>query len=88
MLQKLPVNNFEWIKNTSQFNEDFIKTIMKKVMKNIFLKLIFNILKDFMNFIMIYHFCQERIKLKKSNSLWLIYMIKLNILYAEIQNKH
>ena len=25
MLQKLPVNNFEWIENTSQFNEDFIK---------------------------------------------------------------
>ena len=25
MLQKLSVNNFEWIKNTYQFNEDFIK---------------------------------------------------------------
>ena len=25
MLQKLPVNNFEWIKDTSQCNEDFIK---------------------------------------------------------------
>ena len=25
MLQRLPVNNFEWIKDTSQFNEDFIK---------------------------------------------------------------
>ena len=25
MLQKLPVNNVYWIKNTSQFNEDFIK---------------------------------------------------------------
>ena len=25
MSQKLPVNNFEWVKNTSQFNEDFIK---------------------------------------------------------------
>ena len=25
MLQKFPVNNFEWIKHTSQFNEDFIK---------------------------------------------------------------
>ena len=25
MLQKLPVNNFEWIKDTFQFNEDFIK---------------------------------------------------------------
>ena len=25
MSQKLPVNNFEWIKDTSQFNEDFVK---------------------------------------------------------------
>ena len=36
MSQKFPVNNFEWIKDTYQFNEDFIKTIMKKVMRNIF----------------------------------------------------
>ena len=36
MSQKLPVNNFEWIKDTSQFNEDFIKTLMKKAMKDIF----------------------------------------------------
>ena len=27
MSQKLPVNNFEWIKDTSQLNEDFIKKI-------------------------------------------------------------
>ena len=33
--QKLPVNNFEWMKGTFQFNEEFIKTIMKKVMKDI-----------------------------------------------------
>ena len=25
MLQKLPLNNFEWMKNISQVNEDFIK---------------------------------------------------------------
>ena len=25
MSQKLPVNNFKWIKNTCQFNDDFIK---------------------------------------------------------------
>ena len=25
MSQKLPVNNFGWIKDTSQFNDDFIK---------------------------------------------------------------
>ena len=26
MLQKLAVNNFEWIEDTSQLNEDFIKS--------------------------------------------------------------
>ena len=56
MSQKLPVNNFEWIEETSQFDGDFTKTIMKKVMKDIFLKLMFNILKNYTNVIMIYHF--------------------------------
>ena len=46
MLQKLSVINLEWIKDTSQFKEDFIKNIMKKVIKDIFLKLIFNTLKN------------------------------------------
>ena len=27
MSQKLPVNKFEWIEDTCQFNEDFIKKI-------------------------------------------------------------
>ena len=35
MSQKLPVNNFEWIEDTSQFKEDFIKAVMKRVMKDI-----------------------------------------------------
>ena len=35
MLQKLLVNDFKWIKDTSQFNEDFIKNY-KKEMKDIF----------------------------------------------------
>ena len=30
MLQKFPVNNFEWIKNNSQFNEDLIKNYNKE----------------------------------------------------------
>ena len=30
MSQKLQVNNFEWIKDTSQFNEDFIKNYNDK----------------------------------------------------------
>ena len=36
------------------------ETIMRKVMKNIFLKLIFSILKNYMNFIISYHFYQEK----------------------------
>ena len=59
MLQKLTVNKFEWIENTSQFNEDFIKNILKKVIKDIFSKLMFNTLKNYMNFIIIYHFYQK-----------------------------
>ena len=56
MLQKLPLNNFEWIKHTSQFNKDFIKNYDEKAMKDIFLKLVFNILKNYMTFTMIYFF--------------------------------
>ena len=57
MLQKLPVNNFEWIKDTFSFNEDFIKNFSFK--KDIFLKLMFNILQNYMSFIVIYHFYQK-----------------------------
>ena len=56
MLQKLPVNNFEWIKDTSQFNEDFIKNYNKESDEGYFLEVDVNILKKYMNFIMIYYF--------------------------------
>ena len=36
--QKLPVNGFKWMKNSSKFNEDFIKNMMKIVIQDIFLK--------------------------------------------------
>ena len=85
MSQKLSVNNFEGIEDISQYNEDFIKTIIKKVMKFIFLKLMFNILKDYMNFIMIYHFHLRGWRLNNSKSLLLIYMIKLNMLIYMIK---
>ena len=39
---------------------------MKIVVKDIFLKLMFNILKSYMNFIMIYHLYQKEWKLKKN----------------------
>ena len=30
MSQKLPVNNFEWMKDTSQLNEHFIKNYIEQ----------------------------------------------------------
>ena len=53
MLQKLLLNNFERIKDTSQFNKVFIKNYNEKAMKDIFSKLVFNILKNYMTFTMI-----------------------------------
>ena len=38
---------------------------MKKALKDIFLKLIFNAQKNYMNLIMTYHFYQKDRKLKK-----------------------
>ena len=48
MSQRLPGNGGKWVENTSQFNKDFIK-----VMKDIFL---YNILKIYMTFPMVYSF--------------------------------
>ena len=45
MSQKLPVNKFEWIEENFQYNEHFIKNyndMMKKLVKDIFLKSMFN----------------------------------------------
>ena len=59
MSQQLPVNNFEWIEETSQFNEDFIKNYSEESDEGYFLKLMFNTQNSYMNFIMIYHFYQK-----------------------------
>ena len=58
MLKNPPVNNFEYIENTSPLK----RIITKWVMKDIFLKLIFNILKIYINLIMIYNFYQKIMK--------------------------
>ena len=36
-MQKLSVNNFEWIEDTSQFNEDFIRNYNKESEEGYFL---------------------------------------------------
>ena len=58
MSQKLPVNDFKWVKQEelSKFNEDFIKTMMKMVIQDIFSKKILIIQKNYLIFIKICHF--------------------------------
>ena len=41
MSQKLPVNKFEWLKDTSQFNEDFIKNYNEESDEGYFLEVDF-----------------------------------------------
>ena len=69
MSQKLPVNNFEWIEETSRFNEDFLKNFNDESDEGYFLEMIFNIPRKYMNFIMTYHFYPKERNLKKSKSL-------------------
>ena len=44
MSQKLPVNNFKWVDDTSEFDESFIKYHNEESDEGIFLKLTFSIL--------------------------------------------
>ena len=53
MSQKLAVDNYEWIKDTSQSNKNFIKNYNDESDEGYFLEDTF---KNYMNFIMIYHF--------------------------------
>ena len=56
MSQKLPANNFEWIKDISQFNKDFIQNYNKESNERYFLEVHVEYLENHMTFTMIYHF--------------------------------
>ena len=60
MSQKLPVNNFEWIKDTSQFNEDFPKNYNEESDEGYILEADVQYLEKCMKFIMIYPFYLRR----------------------------
>ena len=59
MSQKLPVDNFEWIEDTFQFNEDVIKSYDEESDEG-YSKLMFSILENYMNFTIIYHFSLKK----------------------------
>ena len=56
MSQRLPVSGFKWVEDVSRIDEEFIKTMMKIVIKDIFLKQMLNILKNYIIYTVIYHF--------------------------------
>ena len=69
MSQKLPVNKFEWIEETSQFNEDFIKNYNKESDEGYFLEVDVQYpekLHEFRNNLL---FLPERKKIKKVEKL-------------------
>ena len=66
MSQKLLVKNFEWINNTSQFNEDFIKNYRVESDEGYFLEVDVQCLKKLHELHNDLPFLPERIKIEKS----------------------
>ena len=81
MLQKLPVNNFEWIKDTYQFNEDFIKNYNEES-DGYFLEVDVQYLKKLLKLHNDLPFLPERMKIEAVKKPVANYMIKLNFLFT------
>ena len=66
MSQKLPIINFEWIKDTSQFNEHFIKSYNEESDEGCFMEVDVQYLEKLHIFL---PFLPERMKIKKVEEL-------------------
>ena len=62
MSQKLPVNGFEWVEKEelSKFNKTLLKTMMKTMIQDIFLKQMQSIQNIYLILMRIDHFLPER----------------------------
>ena len=69
MSQKFSVNNFEWIKDTSQFNEDFIKNYDEESDEGYFLAVDVQYFKNLLELHNDLPFLLERMKIKKFEKL-------------------
>ena len=69
MLPKLPVNNFEQIKDTSQYNEGFIKFYNEEDDEGYFLEVDVQYLEKLFDFHNDLTFLPERIKIEKVEKL-------------------
>ena len=69
MSQKLPVNSFEWIKDTFQFNEEFTKTYNQESDEGYFLKVDVQYMETLHELHSDLPFLPERIKIEKVEKL-------------------
>ena len=76
------MSNFEWIKNTSQFNEEFIKSYNEESYEEYFLEVDVQYLEKLHELHNNLPFLPERMKTEEVGRLQLIYVIKLNTLYT------
>ena len=69
MSQKLPVNSFEWIKDTSQFNKDFIRNYNEESDKGYFLAVDVQYLEELHELYNGLPFSPERMKIENVEKL-------------------
>ena len=69
MFQKFPVNNFEWIKDTAQFNEDFIRSCNEESDEEYFLEVDIPYLETLHELRNDLTFLLERMKIEKAEKL-------------------
>ena len=81
--QKLPLIDFKWVEDFSEFDECFIKSYNEEIDKGYFLEVGVNILKFLHGLLHLYDllFLPERLK-----SLLFYYTIKLNTLFTSIKS--
>ena len=79
MLQKLPVNNFQRIEESSQFNEDLTNNYNVESNEKYFVEVNVQYPENVHNIYNDLPFLPKRIKIEQPKILQLIYMIKLNI---------
>ena len=69
MLQKLPVNKFEWIEDTSQFNENFLQKYSEESDEGYFLEVDVQYSKNLHKLLNDLPFLPERMKIEKVGKL-------------------
>ena len=82
MSKNLPVSNFEWIKDTFQFNGDFIKSHSEEYDEGYFLEVDCQYLEKLHELQNHLSFLPEGMKIEKFEKLVANYVINPNMLYT------